>query len=743
MAPRNCLCILCYKLVSTPSIKSEPFLLLLSKYLKFVSCIEERKGEVPPEELLLCSDCSKVARSFSKLYLQLEEIELDLRREVKSIYERTVTSQYIPSRSAQFQKQFDSSPPPQKGGQQQHAHGHEDPNVLVFKNIGKNIQQLRNELIQHCKVKLDSTPESLLQNPVLAQLKNEVDDLDKRDKISLSQRTKPLQVQGPKGKPQVKEDDSDEEDEEEEAEGNQSDSDSEESGSSSSSSGSSSSCEENEIENDNEWDDGDFGGGDEGEGESEQEDDEPEEINVKKKKIKEKKGEGVPMPTNRWDWLHPDFLPATQCEVCHDTFDSITAVEKHRAVFHNLSNFVRCQGCGSTYTTFHTLLKHRRKAKKGSKCYLKDIKSFQPESKSEFPLYSGLSATKFCPQEGCHEIFAFDEHITIHLKTHGNWSCGHCQEVFQKAHQLAWHELTLHNENTPEAENQYNCSRCKCQKSFQKGMLYHFMSEHLGISAAVDNSTADVKCHICHRGFHAATSKKEMDMHIKTEHNIEGLDPNKVFKCTICDAPFRRQKSLTLHIKGIHKTTPDFPCSECGKTFREARNVRKHFRRMHKGSNSRFLGDYECDICHDKFRHPTLLELHKKAHGNDGGIFTCEQCGSTFTKKATMRRHMLNKHRPPSYCCDHCGKLFATQGRLNEHIRTHDKNFSPAQRQRRNLARETEAQDNNAFICDFCGNTFKQAATLRMHIRKVHEREAAVAVDGQNDMKYVPMLNYY
>ncbi|ODM91350.1 putative zinc finger protein [Orchesella cincta] len=252
----------------------------------------------------------------------------------------------------------------------------------------------------------------------------------------------------------------------------------------------------------------------------------------------------------------------------------------------------------------------------------------------------------------------------------------------------------------------------------KRSFLYHFMPQHLGISPVPESSEARISCPICQKALHTAATKKDLTKHMKAEHEVEGLDPSRVLKCTECSAYFRTQYSLTCHMKAIHKTERSYPCSECDKVFHNCKQLRLHVRKRHQGAKTGLKGNHECPICQEMFELLPQFERHVKSHEYDGqdrakGTFICEICSVVCTRRDTFRRHMKVKHGPPTHCCETCGKMFGNRDRLNQHIPSHNDGSNP-------------------LICHLCGASFRLAATLKVHLRKKHKAKPTP------DIKTVP-----
>ncbi|ODM92895.1 Hypermethylated in cancer 2 protein [Orchesella cincta] len=218
-------------------------------------------------------------------------------------------------------------------------------------------------------------------------------------------------------------------------------------------------------------------------------------------------------------------------------------------------------------------------------------------------------------------------------------------------------------DDNPPSEDDNDDDATKYKKRWA---IYHFLTKHLGISKTLpDNSQTKKQCPICKRPFNVQMSKREIDQHIKMEHDVEGMDPTKVSRCSICDVPFVSQRFLTQHMKLVHK-----------------------------------------------FEHKNLLASHVKWHERLEQTFPCKECSKVYTKADTLRRHVQSVHSPDEmmpFCCDTCGKLFGRKDRLVQHVRTH-------------------SEQKATFDCNLCGASFKQESKLKSHFESTHGNKVEVEI---------------
>nr|XP_036675694.1 zinc finger protein weckle-like [Drosophila suzukii] len=226
------------------------------------------------------------------------------------------------------------------------------------------------------------------------------------------------------------------------------------------------------------------------------------------------------------------------------------------------------------------------------------------------------------------------------------------------------------------------------------------------------------------------TIESEDDTHedLLSEHLIEDEDDEipdpTIYKCSICNKPYKLPKAYKRHMEEVHNTVPkDLPqllCNQCGLCFPSASQLNAHYRShlpaITKSDNScphcdkrlttpgtlkrhiegvhKQIKPYVCDICGKSFNYVTGLKDHKVVHTEECP-FECPVCLRRFKNKARLKIHS-DTHSAQIYECTICGVKLKTRRTFNKHKLVHS--------------------DERQYKCDVCGSTFKRSKTLKTHL---------------------------
>ncbi|XP_020706558.2 uncharacterized protein LOC105683399 isoform X2 [Athalia rosae] len=146
------------------------------------------------------------------------------------------------------------------------------------------------------------------------------------------------------------------------------------------------------------------------------------------------------------------------------------------------------------------------------------------------------------------------------------------------------------------------------------------------------------------------TSKEEREMALALIDHIKrkGNPGGGNLQCRICDPPrsFTAPTTLVSHYRS-HAGIKPYECRICRAVFTRRHSLKYHML-IHQ-NQTRFT----CADCGKKFRHPSHFREHRRRHTGEAP-FGCEDCGQRFKTRNTYKRHLKTRH----------GKVLTTTGEL-------------------------------------------------------------------------------
>ena len=377
------------------------------------------------------------------------------------------------------------------------------------------------------------------------------------------------------------------------------------------------------------------------------------------------------------------------CQPCNSYFSSISALEKHKQIFHivirtekpsftsdkrpedktleilskvsNSANVKKCESCNIYFSSSETLQKHRDdqhptdivfdasnenailpeeqtipcdvcktklKQKKGDTRTIAQI--LEDHKKTDHDL-----KCKFCGKLRWKDRTALDKHIEKH---HKQVICSECGKTYENER-----KYKLHLQNTHDAI--YPCQHCKKRFSTEKSKLYHEQNVCSGVFA----------CEKCGK---VVANPSSLLQHMKNWHSDE-----KNYACKICDKRFNLNWKLTHHIRAVHEKIRNHICDQCPFASAQKQSLIKHIQVVHEKRK-----DHKCDVCEKAFGTPFQLRCHKVKYHNIGKVYPCEQCDIRFPSGGALKRHMRAVHSDvKDFQCNECGKWFNNNGNLTIH----------------------------------------------------------------------------
>lgn len=275
----------------------------------------------------------------------------------------------------------------------------------------------------------------------------------------------------------------------------------------------------------------------------------------------------------------------------------------------------------------------------------------------------------------CGRCFNQNSHLQRHISTHKVWpdgltqttaktieaellsySCTYCDVVLSSYGQYRAH-LKTHV-----AFKRFKCIQNDCMEFYDsvESLLHHVNTEH---------ETVKYACYICGRSFDSLEGiATHQDAHKKSGETM--CKKIELFKCTQCDAEFRKAEKLALHmLTESHKKV----CIHCTKTFASDKRLRLHLKIHTK------FKLFQCNICNSSFPMKKYLSAHLLKHG--ARKYKCSVCKLSFKRSDLLQRHMRLHQTKKLYKCPFkdsldCKKEFSRSDKLKTHIKSHTKYIS-------------------------------------------------------------------
>ena len=121
------------------------------------------------------------------------------------------------------------------------------------------------------------------------------------------------------------------------------------------------------------------------------------------------------------------------------------------------------------------------------------------------------------------------------------------------------------------------------------------------------------------------------------------------------------------------------------------------------------IREVACKVCHKLFANKLALSKHRKSAHKRQQKHRCDDCGSEFTSRQTLRAHMSSIHEGIKKVCSICLKPVAD---LVRHVRSQHRN-----------AKKKE------YFCDVCESSFRTGFSLQRHKDTVHMKLKAWLCD--------------
>lgn len=262
--------------------------------------------------------------------------------------------------------------------------------------------------------------------------------------------------------------------------------------------------------------------------------------------------------------------------------------------------------------------------------------------------------------------------------------CKLCSEMFNSATSFRKHVAWTHKKKVCiQEDGAYICAVCDYRTLKKSLFAAHLERKHETWSRKRPNNLL-FPCAAC--GF-VCRSKHSLQSHFIRKHT-----DRYEHQCKFCPKKFKVKGDLTNHVRFHHKEKP-LNCDVCGKLCQNSGSLYVHQKWAH------YKPKYECHICKRRMVTQENLDQHLLMQHEKREKIVCAECGKTFTKKDSFKRHMAVHTGCKPHSCLICNKPFARRSQLRQHLLIHT--------------------GKRPFVCDICGKAFTQKPGLICH-RKTH-----------------------
>lgn len=296
----------------------------------------------------------------------------------------------------------------------------------------------------------------------------------------------------------------------------------------------------------------------------------------------------------------------------------------------------------------------------------------------------------------------------------GQLECKTCKKVFSSMRSLRMHTLRVHEP----ANKKYVCTAC--------GKSYCESNE------LVAHQSHKILCIICGETFCA---RSLLAAHRVVHEVPENDETNKKkFHCKQpgCNEMVTAQEWVkhfsTRHSESYHQ----FECDICHRRFRTKTQIQSHILCVHCPSAKTF----KCDMCDYTAAIPSILTQHKKKTHFKKRTFMCSECGKVFCAKNQLVIHSYQHSGAKPFACPYegCEKRFRGQPQRIEHMRMHtgEKPFEcPVDGCDRRYSYSIDLKRHKfsahgiytkKYPCKICSDVFPENMFLKRHMKKHENR---------------------
>ncbi|CAL8130022.1 unnamed protein product [Orchesella dallaii] len=363
----------------------------------------------------------------------------------------------------------------------------------------------------------------------------------------------------------------------------------------------------------------------------------------------------------------------TMCKICKAWIGIISGKTHMNSCHKESESLHKCDQCPAHFDKEHQLYQHKKKG------------------------HAAMKNGTLCFCEPCHKSFATEKKLETHKRLHGSFPCNFCNVVIGYAPDLVRHEIVQCKSRPKNKKHckKFKCARCNFGANGMPECIRHYVSLHLFKKT----------CAIC-----TEVVRTQEEIHFKTHHDTNNVDPKDIQKCDKCSAYFLKEDQLRSHIRKSHpppqnRFKKEFPCemNSCSKSFDFEEELQNHVKQH---------GNFSCKYCSVVKTYAPNLAVHELSHSqrkeSSDKKWDCSRCNFEGISKLQYITHFITRHLqiPPQLAkCRICRKCVG-KSRLHIHNR---------------IFHKTEGLDPKLIQkCDKCPAYFCQKHQLTEHLKQIH-----------------------
>ncbi|KAM3614754.1 uncharacterized protein V6R79_018797 [Siganus canaliculatus] len=280
------------------------------------------------------------------------------------------------------------------------------------------------------------------------------------------------------------------------------------------------------------------------------------------------------------------------------------------------------------------------------------------------------------------------------------------------------------------------------------------------LKVAGTNSSLNLSCHFCGKGFTSSQSLKRHEHHHRGERPYSCLECGKRFKrraylighkrvhqrriqCTVCRKILPTITELIQH-RSSHLKRGMLQCPDCYQQFKYPAHLLRHYNSHRKREKKQLKRaqrqqskpeqawepekeeseptQIQCSLCKEVFADSQELRTHCLKHISRSSSNQCPFCKHNFRQRRYLLKHMLKHTGEPPYCCTNCGRRFYRGIYLELHsqrclpVQTVPVNKTEIQTETETTPRENDKPKTmGSLMCSYCPRLFSKKIRLKNH----------------------------